>query len=262
LSEISIEIVTNFDKRILKTLESIRSQTFQDFDVVVATDSPELKDIVKNYNAKIVIVEKSGTLYRRIEAHRNSNGRKSLLLEASRYLDKNCLFEINKHKEDMIIVQERDINDNYIARIQNIERSLNASKLSAISPESLILEPRVYSKGLLDHVYKKAELIKLDILKSIQYGDLDIIYYESYQVTYNIGIINQPIIYHYTDENIKELIRKYYSYGKSNKLLKYTPYNGKFNAKNHLRPNYGLKNNIPVYLLWSIKAISFALGSI
>lgn len=260
MTEISIEIPSNYDPNIIDLLESLRTQSFQDYEVIVATYSSELKDLIKDYDVKIATTIKSGTLYRRAAAHDLSKGKKILMLESSRYLHRDCLLEINRHNQDMMILEEEDVENNLIAKIQNIERSLGVSKIGKLSPETLIIEPRVFAKNIADIVFDKIKLIDPIILKNIQFGDLDIIYYEAFRVSQNLIAIDSPLIYHHTDLTIFELVKKYYRYGQSNRLLKRTPYSGKFKARSHLRPNYGLKESVEVYALWSIKAISFVLG--
>ena len=260
IPEISIELPSNYDVRIIDLLESLRIQTFQDYEIIVATYSPALEDLVKNYDVRVVRTIDSGTLFRRIEAHRLARGERIFLLEASRFLNKDCLLEIDRCNNDMIVMEERDVNNNFIAKIQNIERSSAADKLPRISPEQLIVEPRVFSKHILDEVFRKAKLINEQILKKIYFGDLDIIFYEAYNMSQNIGLINRPLVYHYTDENILEFIRKYYNYGRSNKYLRFTPYKGKFKARSHLRPSFGFAETFAIYSLWLVKAMSFAVG--
>ncbi len=55
--EISIEIVSNYDLRIFSLLESIRKQTFQDYETIVSTDSQELVDLIKSFDIKIAYRE-------------------------------------------------------------------------------------------------------------------------------------------------------------------------------------------------------------
>ncbi|MCL4480226.1 MAG: hypothetical protein M1113_01920, partial [Candidatus Thermoplasmatota archaeon] len=228
MTEISIEIVSNFDPRIINLLESIRKQTFQEYEIIVGTNSEELIDLVKNFDTKIAYKENAGVLYRRMIAHKLSRSRKSLLLEATRYLTSDSLFKLSSISHDLVIIEEKDIGDNFIAKVQNIERSANVHKISTFSPDSLIVEPRMFSKYVLDVAFREIEAIPLPILTNMQYGDLDIIYYEAFKISQDIYATNTPLIYHYTDENIFGFIKKYYNYGKSNRYIKMTQYKKKF----------------------------------
>ena len=260
MSEISIEIVSNYDTRIIDLLESIRKQTFQEYETIIATDSKKLIDLIKEYDAKIIQTVHSGTLYRRMVAHKSSTGEKSLLLEASRFLYKDCLMELSKNSHHMVVIEEKDVGNSLVARVQNIEKSAYVNKMVKYSPDSLIVEPRMLSKYILDEAFPKIELIPKQILLNIQYGDLDIIYHEAFKISQDVSTTNFPLIYHYTDNNIFELIKKYYSYGRSNRFIKMTNYSKKFTLRNHLRPNYGIKKSLQIYPLWLVKALTFGIG--
>lgn len=261
MNKICVEIVTNYDPRITNTLESLRSQTFQDFNISVASDSPLIKDLVSEYDLNLVVRPDTGTLFRRIISHRNNNAQYALLLEASRYLAKDCLEILSSRIEDMVIIEEKDVNNGFIANIQNLERHQNIIKKTNFTPEYLISEPRYFKSTLLDDIYKEISTIDYDVLSKIHFGDLDIIYYEGYLRTKSIGVLNkEPLILHYTDENLLLLVKKYHAYGKSNKLIKFTKYKSIFKAKQHLRPLSITKESFMIYLLLSVKAISFATG--
>ena len=258
--EISIEIVSNYDLRIFSLLESIRKQTFQDYETIVSTDSQELVDLIKSFDIKIAYRENAGVLYRRMMAHKLSNGKKSLLLEASRFLSLDALYKLSLIDNAMIVVEEKDMGKNFITRVQNIERSANVHKTPTFSPNSLIVEPRVFSKPILDTAFQEIKAIPYPILIKMHYGDLDIIYHEAFKISHDISATVTPLIYHYTDENVFGFIKKYYTYGKSNKYIKMTKYSKKFTLRNHLRPYYGIKESLQIYSLWLIKALAFGLG--
>ena len=261
MSKISVEIVTNYDPKITNTLESLRSQSFQDYNISVASDSPLIKDLVSEFDLKLVVSPNTGTLFRRIISHHNNNSQYAFLLEASRFLEKNCLKTLSSRTEDMVIIEEKDINNGFIAKIQNLERHQNIIKQTNFTPEYLISEPRYFESTLLDNIYKEISTIDHNVLSKIQFGDLDIIYYEGYLRSKSIGILNEePLILHYTDENLPLLVKKYYAYGKSNKLIRFTKYKSKFKAKQHLRPLTITKESFMIYLLLSVKALSFAAG--
>lgn len=260
MQSITIEIPTNFDKRIVECLESIRTQTFQDFETIVVATDRNVKELVEGFDVKLLVAPFPGTLIRRIMAHDIAKGDKALLFEASRQLDKGALDVLNRDSHHMLIIEEKDIGNSPIARIQNIERHLNLINIKQPSPASLIAEPRLYNSRILKQVYEKIRNIDKNVLARLQFGDLDIIYYESYLISNDLGVIKQPLIYHYTDQTLFQLATKYYNYGRSNKVLKLTPYGGIFKSSNHLRPYYGLKNSFLVYSVMLVKAISFFSG--
>lgn len=260
MSEISIEIVSNYDPRIINLLESIRQQRFQEYETIVATDSQNLIDLIKEHDVKIIQTVGSGILYRRFKAHELAKSKRSLLLEASRFLHKDCLLELSQINHDMVVVEEKDVGTGFIAKLQNIERSASVHRTVKFSPNLLIVEPRVFSKHILDKAFLEIGKIPQSILLKIHYGDLDIIYHESFKLSQDVSRTYFPLIYHHTDENMFELIKKYYYYGKSNKFIKMTKYSENFTFRNHIRPYYGIRESFKIYPLWLIKAMCFALG--
>lgn len=262
MPKITIEIVTNYDPRIKSTLDSIRQQSFQDYEVIISTDDDRIRDIAEDFDVRIITCPASGTLFRRIAAHDKANGDNVLLLEASRFLDRDCLLELIDRKEDMIIIEETDLESTLIAKIQNWERREDIRNAKCFSPEFLVVEPRYFKRQVIDEAYKAAALMNPDTLKWIRWGDLDIIYYEAYRNWKRVGITSRPLIYHYPDKNVRELFLKYYTYGISSKLLKLTPYKGKFRMSYHARPYCGLKKTLAIYALTSLKAVAFIYGNV
>ena len=260
MPHISIEIPTNNDSRIRDSIQSIFAQKYQDFEVIVASNSSSVKEYVRDYDVKFIYVPNSETLLRRIIADDAAKGDYALLIESTRILDKECLGELDMHNEAMVIVEEQDLGNNWISKIQNRERSANIHIMTEFSPDFLVAEPRFFNRDILQQAYDKIHDIPMEILRKIQFGDLDIIYFETYSISRSVGVTKKPLLYHYSDKNISELIRKYYFYGKSNKILNGTKYAKKFRLKNHMRPYYGLKNTTLIYSLSIIKALSFFSG--
>lgn len=261
MSEISIEVVTNYDPRITNLLESIRKQTFQGYEVIVVSSDSTVKELVSPFDLKFVIAENTGTLYRRILAHEFSSSKRALLLESSRFLVPDALEELIKTRNDLKIVEEKDVGNNYISKIQNIERKKDLLNTKNFDPDFLAAEPRYFNSEVLTSAFTKIRNIPAEILKKIQWGDMDIIYYETFKISQSVEVINKPLIFHFSDESITELIKKYYNYGVSSRELNFTIYRNNFKMRNHFRPFSGPVDTILVYSLWTIKAVSFAIGA-
>ena len=103
--------------------------------------------------------------------------------------------------------------------------------------------------------------IPSEILTRIQWGDLDIIYSETYKISKSIEVIDIPLIFHFSDDNLFNLVKKYYRYGVNSRYLRNTIYKDRFRARNHYRPYLGAKNTLAVYSLLAVKAVSFAIGA-
>jgi hypothetical protein len=236
-------------------------QTNQDYETIVVSSDYRIRDLVSKYDVKFIVAPGKQTLARRIIAHKNSQSSYALLLESSRFLEKDCLEVLSKRLGDMVIVEEHDIDKNIIAKIQNIERHGFFDVIKHFSPEFLIAEPRYIKKEVLDQALLQIERLDQFLVNQIQYGDLDIIYYESYRITHNLDVIRKPLIFHDSDANLLDLIKKYLSYGASNSIIRKTPYKSIFKLSNHWRPHFGFLDTALVYSLTSIKAVAFLVGS-
>lgn len=261
MSTISVEVVTNYDKRIDRTLESLRSQTFQDYEIIVVSNDLRVKELISGYDVQYIAAPCKNTLARRIIAHKKSKSNYALLLESSRFLERRCLEVLSKRSDDMIIIEEHDIEKNLIAKIQNIERHGCLDTIKQFSPQVLIAEPRYIKKEVFDQALSQIEKMDQLLVNQIQYGDLDIIYFEAYKNTHNLDVIREPLIFHDSDATIINLIKKYLSYGASNNILRKTPYKSVFKFSNHRRPHFGFLDTALVYSLTCIKALAFVVGS-
>jgi len=124
---ISITILNhNYGKYILKMLNSIKNQSFKNYEIVILDDASEddsiniiNKFISKNQNLKIKFIKQTknlGTFASREKVLKSSSGKYILFCDADDYLEENCLEEyakiINKKEYDRIIGIIREVDSN------------------------------------------------------------------------------------------------------------------------------------------------------
>ncbi|MBO5376516.1 MAG: glycosyltransferase [Bacilli bacterium] len=90
--------VYNVEKYIKKCLDSISSQSFKDYEVIIVNDGTKDNsiEIAKKYNFKIVNQENKGLSEARNTGVKNSSGEYLLFLDSDDYIEKDLLLEISK----------------------------------------------------------------------------------------------------------------------------------------------------------------------
>ena len=97
MPNISIEIPVTWGNHLSELLEAIRIQTYQDYEISVATSLPDGKyiDMLRSYGANI-IHSGPNLLEKRYLSHSISRGKFALLLDETRIPEKNLLERITQ----------------------------------------------------------------------------------------------------------------------------------------------------------------------
>ena len=91
---ISIELISKGESSLQSVLESIKNQTFKDYEIVCADSSNDnnVKTLLLKYNCKVIeLPNDSGHLVARYNAHKYASGERSLILDSTRPLKNNAL---------------------------------------------------------------------------------------------------------------------------------------------------------------------------
>ena len=171
---------------------------------------------VKDYNIENVklIIEDSNRFQARITGIKNANYDKILLLDSDQIPEKGLLEELDNKNEDMIIIPEKSINNNFTSQCLDDWRFRN-EKLARkkITPYIPVI-PRFYRKKYLLSAINK---LSMDICKIIDHED-SILYYYAFQETNNINF-SKKHIFNY-DPKFFKLMYKAFLYGKNRKNIK------------------------------------------
>ena len=106
--------VYNVEKYIKKCLDSIFSQSFKDFEVIVVNDGTKDKsmDIAKKYDVIIINQENQGLSAARNSGVKKAKGDYLIFVDSDDYIEKDLLKEINKsldNNPDIVRYQVKDI---------------------------------------------------------------------------------------------------------------------------------------------------------
>lgn len=104
--------VYNVEKYVSKCLDSIKQQTFKDYEVIVVNDGTKDNsiEIAKKYDVKIITQKNQGLSEARNTGVKNSSGEYLIFLDSDDYLEKDLLKNINgllKNNPDVIRYQAK-----------------------------------------------------------------------------------------------------------------------------------------------------------
>lgn len=261
--EISICIPIVYGNHTREALESIFSSQYQDYEVIVndSTDFFTASDTLSEYDVKI-IKKKTMSFESRYLTIRESTGNKILLFDETRIMSSNLLGILTSMKNEMVAIGERDIGKGMITFLSNLDKrnvAVNPELLNPSKNKSII--PRFYSREvILEAMNEIFKHITDDLVKKIVGLDLELIYFESYKISQNIGIIPAQEILHYGDSDFNEVFKKYFRYGKSQKMLRNSYYSDFAGLSGRNRANASPKDWAMSLPLQIIRGIPFLLG--
>ena len=214
------------------------------------TGSDKISKIISNYGA-YEIVESGSLLKSRYIASMKSKGSTVFFLDETRPLIANDALEIISHNNsDIIFSKEMEVVVNLISRIASIERK-NIYSIENINNFKTYVVPRIYNRNLvvkalnrvkkkLGSVYNWARILPEDLF----------IYYEARKLSNSFSEVAKPLIKHYGDFTIGDVVRKNYRYGRGFRVTSFTPYRdtgsllgmeritGRLKASNSLRDSF------------------------
>lgn len=257
---ISIEFSVMNGQNLEKLLESVRVQTYQDYEIVVVNSNDEYNDFLKQYGA-VVIKKDTGKLESRYLAHSKSKGDFEFILEETRILYPNALEKLNEAGSvDMAIIRETEIGDKPINKLNRLD--MRISSLGHAEPlDSLYLLPRYFRREVLDFGLEKAyENLPVELIPKIVSSDMEMIYYEAYQKYRNLYAPVLPLIIKNGEKSVMESVRKYYRYGETQKLLKNTKYEESLGIKSRFRKKPSFKYIPATMAIYAVRGIPFLAG--
>lgn len=257
---ISIEIPVKWGYHIEEQLESIRLQTHQDYEIIMALpeSNKELRDKTQQHDVKIV---NSGPnlLDARFTAHRFAKGDFSLLLDETRIPALNLLEKLNNVKEKVVIINEEDIGDGFWVRMSNVDK-LNTISCNEIDMSTGYVLPRYFESNILTEAFKNIKKnINNQIFESVIFEDHQLISLEAIKISGTFSIIKETLLYHYGDASLFSIFKKYHRYGKSHRALKNTNYEYLLSPKKRVR-KICKGNAIQLYLFYAARGIPFLIG--
>ena len=244
MQRISIEMLSRGEPSTARVLKSIEEQTFKDYDITCVNSSgnPEISDLLHEFKVKEIVAEPSTKhLEARYLAHINSSGKFRLLLDSTRPLEPNALeLLISKYSGfKAVCIREGSLGQGFWVKQADLLRSSSEMlfKKTVGNTPAYIL-PRFYRSEILDEAFKFLKsVINVELFKKIGYGEHHLIYDAAKLKSSEIAITDEILLKHFEDSSARMILRKYTSYGKSQRTLNMLSVNLKAKKlSSHRRP--------------------------
>jgi hypothetical protein len=241
-------------------MEAIRNQTFQDYEISVASSIPleSNEDSLKEYGVKITYCGPN-ILEKRYIAHIQANGEYSLLLDETRIPGPQLLSELQNIDDDMVIIDERDTGDTFWVNASNLDK-INSLECNGFEPDKGFVLPRYFKSTLLTQAFEEIRR-RLDdsIFKSVLMEDHQLICYEASKLSTSIAALEGQYLLHYGDESLFSILRKYHRYGKGHKILRNTYYQELLSPRKRVRKICS-GNRPSLYIFYLARGLPFLIG--
>ena len=171
----SIQIPALHGRYLRNVLESIRSQTLQDYEVVVVNSGGgQISDLVKEFGFKEVR-KYVKLLEARYLANEESKGDYALLLDETRPLRRDALEVLSRDLHDMIIIGERELGDSVWVRATQLDKE---NIMYCNSPDAIkgIALPRVFKRELLTRALGTLRVNLGEAFSQVIFRDHELIY--------------------------------------------------------------------------------------
>ena len=217
--------VYNTEKYLKRCLDSIKSQTFKDYEVIIVNDgsTDNSSDIISKYSYKVINQENQGLSMARNNGVKEASGDYLIFLDSDDYIEKDLLEEINNslsNNPDLVRYQIKEVFDNkdninYEETPFDNKNGVEAFKLItnyhfvenawayAIKREFYLKEKFSFKKGTY---HEDFGLIPLVIIKSKIVNSINYVGYCYYQ---RDGSIMNSSDYSKTKKKVKDFYNHY-----------------------------------------------------
>lgn len=261
---VSVTIPTRNSSRTLGScLEAVRNQTYPNVEIIVidSESTDETVNIAKRYSAQVISTQWKllGARYLGCQA---SKGEYVLLLDSDQILYPDTIERLVKEGErnDMVCLEEMPYNpESFLEKLFVADRQLiNNFASMHLDPIYGVMLARFYRKSILESAFNK---IPIDKLHDVVAHDHAIIYYETYQISSNVGLVSKAVM-HKEPTSIAELWKKNYRYGKTTReLIDSNLYVDLLKKKTRFRKGSSLSiKSIQSFLLLLLKGVPYVVG--
>ena len=256
---LSIIIASTSYINLEKCLKSIKEDNVE---VIVnnANEDLNISDLINKYRF-IEINKKTNILESRYITGIMASGEYTIIMDDSRFFAKDFFSRLNLINLDIGVINELEEQNTSYDKLINRQIKINYN--SNIDPKNnMFLLPRIYKTCILQRALKNIKnSLPNTLFKNIKAMDLELIYYEAYEISNNIKRLNDNYIIHASQDIIKE-IKKFYKYGKNTRLLKSTKYAHIGQVNSRIRKPNNIEDIFVLLLVYTIRGIPFLLGYI
>lgn len=247
-------------------LSSIREDPYNNVEVIISDSgsTDDTLEIAKEFGAKVLNID-GRLLKARVSGIEEASGGIIFLVDSDQVLTKGIIGRsvetMSREGYDMIVLEEKLLGvDSFLARSWQKEKEVILSNIALyLNPLNGSILPRIFRAEILK---KAVTFIPQNIIGWLRHPDHQIIYFECYNLSRNIGYIPGGLetIERY---NPVDIIKTYYLHGKDAKRLsKYGRYEklvkSKYSSKLLLVTDskFGFQGLMGL----GLKSLSFSLG--
>jgi len=207
MKTIKVSIVVpayNAQESILKTIQSLLSQTLQELEVVVVNDgsTDKTKEIIENIaktDSRVVLINKEneGPSIAREVGISKAKGEFIYFLDSDDYLEKNALLDMymlaKKRSADIVVAPFYENNNGNLRFCQAIES--NKEEFSSIEFIHAILQERAYW-ALWNKLYARELFDTIYIPKELNYGEDLLIVVQLFLNAKKVSLLNKAYLHY------------------------------------------------------------------
>ena len=267
-SLISIILPVVHGRYLEEVLRSIECQGYDKYEVIAINDrgNDSISKIITNYGA-FEIMAAGSLLKARYMASMKSNGSKIFFLDETRPLIRDDALEIiSKNNSDIIFIREEEVKINLISKVSNIDKQsvFSIDNINSLKPYVL---PRIYNRPI---ALKSLELVKSKLGPVYEWAQImpeDLfIYHEARKLSNNFSIETKLLMKHYGDFTLRDMVRKYYRYGRGFGIASFTRYRdiGRLSSLDRLNGKLNVpkssKDKFLLVMFLGVKGLSGSIG--
>lgn len=191
----------NSEKFIPLCLEAVKSQSYSNLEILVidSGSTDRTREIATNFGARVINCQ-GKLLAARYIGLKEAKGEYVLLLDTDQVLRNDCIERALglMADYDMLVLEEESYNSEWF-----IPKLYQASKqiINARFRKSYAFDPlqggnpaRFFKREILEKAFERIlEVIPQETFAEIIHGDHDIIYYETYQVSKKVGLLEKAL---------------------------------------------------------------------
>lgn len=265
----TVEIVSRGEPTTLESLQSACSQTGVSFEVIVVIAGSKAGNHVDSSYKTICVPEEAGLLSSRYAGHQSASGDFAVLLDSTRLLLPGALATVASlmSNYDMLILPEESVGEGYWASLAALDKQIVCSESNlkrSLAGRTGFLLPRVFESSLLTETFRDLRLgLGAERFDHVIHGDHHLLFEWGLRRSQRVGIAAGPLIRHYADQTLRDVVRKYYRYGKSDRSLRAS---GRIRKIAGLRlrsrslQGVSLSEALKVQPLYIARALAFGLG--
>jgi hypothetical protein len=260
---ISVEIPVLHGRFLPEVLSALRDQTSQDFETIVAdgTDRSTIRDLCASFGARYTKAT-SGLLRARMKAHALAKGTDVLLLDETRLPLRTLINGIQASHHAMTVIEEGEVGVTLWSKLAAKDKAASFNRFRSHPGAGYGANlPRHFGTTLLTRAFEQVEsALPPEVTDKIIFLDHAIIFHEALKISRDVGILSGPLILHHGDTELVSIVKKYFRYGSSTRVLSETHYEPILHQTLAAREELSARDRLTLLPLLVARGLPFIAG--